>query len=142
MGKSFLNEIRMSVKSKHKHIIKILDFNVGGICKSRNGEHKRVLYYVMKIVNNGELFRLIKETEHVNEKIARFIFHQLIYGLEKLHSDRISHCDIKAENILIDHKLKIKIADFGSSKYFIDLNHNKIPYDPSEPVGSLKSIPP
>ena len=78
----------------------------------------------------------------MNERIARLIFHQLINGIEKLHSDRISHCDIKAENILIDHKLNIKIADFGCSKYFIDHENNKILMDPSEPVGTIKSIAP
>lgn len=58
--KSFLNEIEMCVKSKHKHVVEIIDFNIGGVYRKADGQVRRILYYVMKIANNGELFRIIK----------------------------------------------------------------------------------
>lgn len=85
----------MCVQSHHKNIIKITDFQVGGIYKSPDGQIKRIMYYVMKIASNGELFRLIKETDMLNEKFARFLFHQLISAVEHLHDSRIAHRDIK-----------------------------------------------
>lgn len=52
----------MILEAKHKCIVQIIDFKVGGIYQDANGKIKRILYYVMKMANNGELFRIIKET--------------------------------------------------------------------------------
>jgi hypothetical protein len=50
----------MCAKSRHRNIIKIIDFEVGGIYKLPNGNVRHIMYYVMKIANNGELHRIIK----------------------------------------------------------------------------------
>lgn len=50
----------MCVKSKHKHVVEITDFNVGGTYRTADGHATRIVYSVMKIANNGELFRIIK----------------------------------------------------------------------------------
>ena len=110
----------MCVQSKHKNIIKIIDFQVGGVYRSPDGRVRRILYYVMQIVSNGELYRIIKETDMFSERIARLIFRQLISAVSHLHDSRIAHRDIKPENILIDAKLNLKLADFGCSSYFLD----------------------
>jgi len=39
----------------------------------------------------------------------------LIDGIEYLHQNGIAHRDIKLENILLDDKNRVKIADFGMS---------------------------
>jgi serine/threonine protein kinase len=40
----------------------------------------------------------------------------MIEGLGYIHSKNILHRDIKLDNILLDGKGKVKIADFGVSK--------------------------
>ena len=70
------------------------------------------------------------------------MFRQLISAVEHLHLSRIAHRDIKSENILIDEKLNLKLADFGCSSYFIDLNQNRIEFNSVDPVGSFKSNAP
>jgi serine/threonine protein kinase len=56
----FLNEIRICAKAHHRNIIKIIDFNVGGLCRLPNQPVRHVMYYVMKIAPYGELHRIIK----------------------------------------------------------------------------------
>ena len=41
----------------------------------------------------------------------------MLVALEFLHQNGILHRDIKLDNILLDGKGRVKIADFGVSKY-------------------------
>jgi serine/threonine protein kinase len=93
---------------------------VGGIYRTADGKVQRILYYVMKIEEYGELFRVINQTEQFTEKTARVIFRQLISALRHIHSRRIAHCDIKSENILMDSKFNLKLVDFGYARYFVN----------------------
>ncbi len=47
---------------------------------------------------------------------------QLLAGLDFLHSLGIVHSDLKGANILSDGNGNIKLADFGASKQFENLN--------------------
>lgn len=67
------------------------------------------------------LYELLKRNGHqgLEESTVRYITRQLCEGLEFLASQKIIHCDIKPENILIGDisKCQVKIIDFGSGCY-------------------------
>ncbi len=84
------------------------------------------------------MFRLINQSDIFTEKTARFIFKQLVAGVRHLHKKGYAHCDIKAENILVDQKMNIKIADFGFSREFVTVDQNKINFNSSDSIGTVK----
>ena len=107
----FQREIDILKNIKHPNIIRLLSY----ISKERQ------LYLITEYIKGIELYQYISLKKKVEESEACFYFQQIICGLEYLHKMGISHRDIKAENILVDHYLKeIKIIDFGLSNKYSD----------------------
>lgn len=73
-------------------------------------------------MHGGELFKRLTKLESFSEAQAADIIHQIMLGLNYLHTQSITHRDIKPENILlvsndIDN-FEIKIADLGFAQEF------------------------
>ncbi|VDK49109.1 unnamed protein product [Anisakis simplex] len=81
-------------------------------------ETKNMLYLVTEYAPNGEIFDLIAKQRRLSEESAREKFWQIISAVEYCHKLNIVHRDLKAENLLLDANLNIKIADFGFSNFY------------------------
>ncbi|XP_030626424.1 serine/threonine-protein kinase MARK1-like isoform X8 [Chanos chanos] len=76
---------------------------------------------IMKILNHpniGEVFDYLVAHGRMKEKEARAKFRQIVSAVQYCHQKRIVHRDLKAENLLLDADMNIKIADFGFSNEF------------------------
>jgi len=71
-------------------------------------------------MRGGELFFHLKKSYKFSEKRARFFIAELILGIEFLHQNGCVYRDLKPENVLLDEKGHIKLADFGLSKTGIE----------------------
>ena len=54
----------------------------------------------------------------MSESLARRKFWQIVEAVDYCHNHRVVHRDLKAENLLLDANMNIKIADFGFSNYY------------------------
>lgn len=83
-------------------------------------ETSKYIIIVLEYVAAGDLLSYIKKRNKLTEKVAKYIFKQIIEGLEYIHSKDIIHRDIKLDNILIDLNNNVKICDFGISNIVTD----------------------
>jgi len=71
---------------------------------------------VMEYADHGDFFEIVKKVGFPHEVYVRTYFHQLISGLEYLHSRGTAHLDLKPENLLLDKNFQLKIIDFEQSQ--------------------------
>ncbi|KAJ3021939.1 Map microtubule affinity-regulating kinase [Thoreauomyces humboldtii] len=101
-------EVRIMKLLHHPNIVKLYEVI----------ETKYTVYLVMEYASGGELYDYLVVHGKMKEKEARAKFRQILSAVSYCHKKRVIHRDLKAENLLLDHNLDIKIADFGFSNYF------------------------
>jgi len=72
----------------------------------------------MEYASRGELFDHLVKNGRMRERDARVLFRQLVSAIQYCHSKFVVHRDLKAENLLLDQHMNIKIADFGFGNTF------------------------
>lgn len=78
----------------------------------------RLLYIIMEFIPNGDLGSLIGENGALREGIVQDMTSQLLSALAYLHTNNITHRDVKPDNILVQsfNPFIVKLTDFGLSK--------------------------
>ncbi|XP_057757265.1 SNF1-related protein kinase catalytic subunit alpha KIN10-like [Arachis stenosperma] len=72
------------------------------------------IYVVMEYAESGDLNDyIIIQKDRLPEDQARKFFQQIICGVEYCHRNMVVHRDLKPDNLLLNSKGNIKIADFG-----------------------------
>jgi serine/threonine protein kinase len=82
-------------------------------------EDEKNIYIIMEFLENGSLTDLIKKKGNIPENIAQKYFAEIFASIEYLHDEiRISHRDLKPQNIMLDRNNNIRLIDFGLSNQF------------------------
>ncbi|XP_023822220.1 serine/threonine-protein kinase SIK2 [Salvelinus sp. IW2-2015] len=115
-------EVQIMKMLDHPHIIKLYQVM----------ETKNMLYLVTEYAKNGEIFDYLAKHGRLSELEARRKFWQILSAVEYCHNRNIVHRDLKAENLLLDVHMNIKIADFGFGNFF----------QPGEPLATWCGSPP
>ncbi|KAH7293915.1 hypothetical protein KP509_28G047800 [Ceratopteris richardii] len=102
------------VKSE-RDILRKIDFpfilNLLGFCQD-----DKYVYLILEYVSGGDFFSHLRARGKLDETTARFYAAQIVLSFEYLHSMDIIYRDLKPENLLLDTKGNLKIADFGFAK--------------------------
>jgi len=101
-GERFLQEIRVTAKLTHPHILTLID----------SGDAGGLLYYVMPYVDGESLRVRLKREKQLSVENTLRIAQQVASALDFAHRHEVIHRDIKPENILL-HEGVAMVADFG-----------------------------
>ena len=102
------SEMQIMKSVKHPNIVKYVDYR-------DENDH---LYIIMEYVPCGDLQQYLKANEILQEPDAKLMARQTLRALAYLHANKITHRDIKPDNILLasTNPFSIKLSDFGLSK--------------------------
>lgn len=106
-----LAEFEILSNIKHPRILRMIDFY----------QTSTDFNFVLEYMENGNLRETFNQYLENNWKFGQDdllkLFMDIVAGVWYLHSSGIIHRDLKPENILLDENHRLKIADFGVSKF-------------------------
>ncbi|KAA8517925.1 hypothetical protein F0562_015387 [Nyssa sinensis] len=112
-GEEFINEVGTIGRIHHVNVVRLVGYCADGF--------RRALVY--EFLPNDSLEKFLSSGNHKKHSLGweelEDIALGIAKGIEYLHQGcdkRILHFDIKPHNILLDHKVNPKIADFGLAK--------------------------
>ena len=102
----FQREAEVAMTMDHANIVNLRDVGKDGDMR----------YLVMEYVPGQTLKELIERRGRLTAKEAVSISVRVLAALQHAHSHHIIHRDIKPQNILVDNRGYVKVADFGIAR--------------------------
>ncbi|KAI4925750.1 uncharacterized protein J4E92_006486 [Alternaria infectoria] len=108
LDKKIDNEMKIMQDLRHPNIVQFQEYHDQG----------DYLYIIMEFVRQGDLQGYLNNHGSMEEDVARSMAQQILSALSYLHRAKITHRDIKPDNILISDldPFTVKLSDFGLSK--------------------------
>lgn len=103
--KRFGREVRIMSKLDHPNVIKVLLSNLD--------EDPPIFVMPLAECNLDDILQDLRQ----NEDRRRFIYQQILDGIEYAHKSGVIHRDIKPQNVLIMKGDRVSITDFGLGRF-------------------------
>ena len=102
----FSREAEAAAKMSHENIVNLLDVGIEG----------EMRYIVMEYVDGLTLKEMIREEGRIHPDVALRMTLRILAAVDHAHRNGIVHRDIKPQNILVDRKGRVRVADFGIAR--------------------------
>jgi serine/threonine protein kinase len=103
----FENEIRILQQLNHPGVVRLYDL-------LKDDEN---YFIIMEYCPYGDLCKFILQNKTVTELQTKYWLKQILEGLSYVHTQGVVHRDLKPENLLLDGNGRIKLSDFGVSRF-------------------------
>lgn len=138
----FLHEIDTMAVLRHDRIVGLLD----------HGDAHRCFYFAMKYYDQGNVADWVLRKGRPKFDVAVRLILDVLEGLAHAHERNYVHRDIKPQNILLDGRGGVVIADFGLAKCFEEAQlwditktgrtHGTVDFMPREQAVNFKRVRP
>lgn len=91
---------------EHPFIVKLIE----------SFQDTQYVYLILEFIPGGELYRRLRSEGRLAESVVLFYGSQILLAIRYLHLNEITYRDLKPENLLLDSRGSIKLADFGFAK--------------------------
>lgn len=122
ISKELINKIGVSRLNNEIKILQMFEDNPLVVQLLEGYNTADFVHLVFEFIDNGDLFSFLENNTNLSDNLRRKIAYQIGQSIQDLHSQNVSHYDIKPDNILIDSLNGIKISDFGISLILTDDN--------------------
>lgn len=95
-------EISILKLLRHPHIARLYEVM----------ESKTKIYLVTEYASRGEIFDHLVANGRMKEEEAARVFAQIVSAVDYCHQKGVVHRDLKAENVLLDDDMNIKVNNF------------------------------
>lgn len=102
-----VNERSVHAQLNHPFLVKLV----------RSFQCAKRVYFLLEYVPGGDLHNRLQFAGRFSEEVALFYACEMVLALSFLHSSEFVFRDLKPENVLIDARGHIKLADFGFAKF-------------------------
>lgn len=96
-------EIAILKKLRHPHITRLYEVM----------ESEQMIYLVMEYAERGEIFDHLVANVRMKEEEAARVFTQILLAVNYCHRKGVVHRDLKAENVLLDQDMNVKVLSFS-----------------------------
>ena len=114
MDRKLDNEMQIMKATNHENVVKFIDYV----------DQPRHMYIIMEFVPCGDLSQYLHQHGALAESLSKQMAEQVLDALAYLHKKKITHRDIKPDNILLANldpsNFTVKLSDFGLSKVVKD----------------------
>ncbi|XP_012940490.1 serine/threonine-protein kinase PLK1 [Aplysia californica] len=98
-----LREVQLQKNLKHRHVVEFNSYF----------EDDNNVYIILENCSRKSLVHVLKHRKCLTEPEVRYYLRQLVDGVDYIHRNQIIHRDLKLGNMLLNHDMELKLADFG-----------------------------